>query len=343
MSPEPYVRGQALVLSALLVAAAILGTPLAVLILASVIGLVARGLNVKYRRDVAMAADPAPYHRERLDLIVAGDARAALGIGIAASALLVGFDVSRPDIGAAPATAVLLAGAAAAVYLSSLVDWYIILPRISGQLGARPCQDENSEQPRFPKTWREITRWWYIHRIAAALLLRFGLSFAVTLTIKRYVSFPGGSFVVGTIAVAGFASYRAAAFRAFFEAGHPTFIVRRTVRRSKARRRPLRTFTLRGHTMAIPGFKKEAVGPFGPRQYVYDIALECVQFAAVRERERAATRDDNGEVVYERNPEKILLKDIGACKPGTSFSGCKHGCSGINWYCIDNPRCFEPK
>jgi hypothetical protein len=25
------------------------------------------------------------------------------------------------------------------------------------------------------------------------------------------------------------------------------------------------------------------------------------------------------------------------------FSGCKGGCSGINWYCIENPRCFAPK
>ncbi len=25
------------------------------------------------------------------------------------------------------------------------------------------------------------------------------------------------------------------------------------------------------------------------------------------------------------------------------FSGCAHRCSGINWYCIENPRCFEAK
>lgn len=343
MSPEPYVRGQAAVLAILLIGAAAVGSPLAALVLAGVGALVVFGLRTKYRGDVAAAGTPTPRHRERLDLIVSGDARAALGAGLVAGGLLVALGIGARDIGAAAATPVLLAGSAIGVYLSSLVDWYVILPRISGQLGVRPCRDEHSRHPRFPRTWRESTRWWFIHRIAAALILRFGLSFAVAFTIKRYVTFPGGSFVVATIAVAGFASYRAAAFRAFFEAGHPTFIVGRTVRCAKAKRQPLRTLKLGRRTFRIPGLKKEAVGDHGPRMYVYDVALECVQLARVADREREVPRDSDDKVVFESDPEKVLLKDIGAVKPGTPFAGCEGRCSGINWYCIENPRCFEPK
>ncbi len=171
MSPEPYVRWQALALAGLLVAAAVLASPRAALILAVVSGVIARALYVRYRGDVVAAGTTTPGHRERLDLIVAGDARAALGIGIIAGAILVGLNVDAVQIGAATATPVLLAAAAAGVYLSSLVDWYIILPRISGQLGVRPCRDQNGRHPRLPKTWRETTRWWFHHRIAAALSL----------------------------------------------------------------------------------------------------------------------------------------------------------------------------
>lgn len=343
VSPEPYVRWQAAALAGFLVAAGVCASPRAALILAVISGVIARGLYAKYSRDVAAAGTTTPRHRERLDLIVAGDARAALGIGVIADAILVGFDVDAVAIGAATATPVLLAAAVSGVYLSSLVDWYIILPRISGQLGARPCRDQNGQHPRFPKTWRETTRWWYNHRIAGALMLSFGSSFAVSLTIKRYVSVPGGAFVVASVAVAGFASYRKAAFRAFFEAGHPTFIVGRAVRRSGAKRRPLRSFNLGRRTFTIPGLRKETVGPLGPREYVYDVALECVQLVAVRDREHAIPRDDNGDVIYESDPEKVLMKDIGAAKPAKPFEGCREGCSGINWYCVENPHCFEPQ
>jgi hypothetical protein len=343
VSPVPYVRGQALVLAVLLLAAAVLGAPAPTLAVACVAALSARGLYVKYCRDVLAAGTPVPDHRERLDLIVSGDARAALGVAIVGSALLVGSDFTPPDIGVAAASPVLLAGACAAVYLSSLVDWYVILPRISGQLGFRPCRDENGRHPHFPRTWRETTRWWYIHRIAAALFLSFGMSFAITLTIRRYVEFPGGTFVVGSIAGAGLAAYRQAAFRAFFQAGHPTFIVGRTVRRQTAKRRPLGAFAVGTRKLRIPGFKKDPVGPLGPREYVYDIALEGVQLVGARERERGVPRGADGNVSYESDPEKVLLKHIGTVKPAKPFAGCETCCSGINWYCIENPRCFEPK
>lgn len=293
---------------------------------------------------MAAARTDVPWHRDRLDVIVAGDARAALGIGLIASALLVGFDVEPPDVGAAAATPVLLAGAAAAVYLSSLVDWYVILPRVSGQLGARPCRGEHGEHPRFPKTWRETTRWWYLHRIAAALMLRFGLSFAITMTVNRHISLPGGAAVIAGAAVGGFAAYMAAVPKAFLQAGHPTLIVGRTVRRRSSKRLPLRTFKLKRWVIAIPGFKRVPVGSPGPREYVFDVALEGVQVVPVEERERAVPRNDAGEIEYENDPTKVPLKQVDACEPAKRpFAGCSKRCAGINWYCIENRSCFEPK
>jgi hypothetical protein len=344
VSPEPYVRAQALVLAAIFVAAAVLGSAIAVLACVGTCAVAARGLYAKYRRDVLTAASDVPHHRERLDLIVAGDARAALGIGAAAGGVLVGFEVDAPDIGVATATPVLVAVAGTAVYLSSLVDWYVTLPRVSGQLGVRPCRNESRPQPRFPRTWRETTRWWYVHRIAAALILRFGLSFAITLSLDRHLDLPGGATIVAAAAMGGFASYIAAAFRSFPEAGHPTMIVGRTVRRRKTERLPLREFTWKHRTVRIPGFKRRAVGMPGPREYVFDVALEGVQLVAAESREGEVPRDEDGEIKYEREPTKLKLKHLDDAKPAErAFSGCEGRCSGINWYCIENPRCFEPK
>lgn len=263
MSPEPYVRGQALALAFALVAAATLGSALWTLGCVLATGLVALGLQHRYRGDLATAKVSVPRRRERLDLIVAGDLRAALGIGLAVSGALALLSVDPPDTGIAPASLVLLAITAATILLSSLVDWYVILPRISGLLGIRPCRAPDSDHPRFPKTWREVTKWWYIHRIVAALVLRFGLAYAIVVTVAQYTSVPYGASVVGGAAVGGFAVYLAAIPKAIWQAAHPSLIVGRTVRRRKVERKQ-RFLELPGARVAVPMLSRRIVGQQRP-------------------------------------------------------------------------------
>lgn len=344
MSPEPYVRYQALAVALLLVAAATLGSPLAALCCALGGTLLAVGLYSKYRRDVTTARMRVPRHRERLDAIVSGDARAALGIGVTLSAALVAFEVQPPQDAVPALSLVLLALVAEAIYVSSLMDWFVILPRISGQLGIRPCRSD-ADHARFPKTWRETTRWWYIHRIIAALVVRFGLSFALSAAVAEHVDLPGGATVVAGAAVGSLAAYVAAVPRAVFHGGgHPTMIVGDTIRLRKTERLPLATIEFGRHTLRIPGFRRRTQGRFGRRLYVYDIALEQVQVVPASKREKAPPVDDDGRVKYERRPEKVLLKHAHEVKPAERpFKGCAQECSGISWYCIENPRCFDPK
>jgi hypothetical protein len=101
---------------------------------------IAWGLHARYLEDVLLARAEVPPHRERPDLIVAGGVRTAASVGIVAGGLLAGFQVTPPLAGIAPETPLALAIVAAAILLSSLVDWYVILPRISGLLGAGPCR-----------------------------------------------------------------------------------------------------------------------------------------------------------------------------------------------------------
>ncbi len=345
MSPEPYVRGQAWVLGFLLVATAVLASAIAVLVCSVISGLVAWTLYLRYRGDLLAAGVEPPRHRERLDLIVSGDVRAALIVGMIVSALLTGFPTNRPDLGIAPATLIILAFTAAGILLSSLVDWYVILPRVSGLLGIRPCREPDRDHPRFPRTWRETTRWWYIHRIAAALILRFGLSYAVVITAAHHTAVPYGASLVGGAAVGGLAAYIAAVPRAVWQAGHPSLILGRTVRRRQVNRLP-RTFTVFGLTIRVPKLTRRVVGSLQPPEYVYDMALEAVQLVLVAAREKTVPHDADGNILYERDPAKLEVGDISASKPepaGHPFSGCQKRCSGISWYCIENARCFATK
>jgi hypothetical protein len=346
MSPDPYVRGQALALAAALVAAAVLGSPIAALVCTAVAALGAWILRARYRGDLLAAGiERVPRHRKALDLMVRGNVRLAVAIGTVSAMVVLIFTSHRPDLGLAPISAVILAVTAAAVFLSSLVDWYVILPRVSGLLGIRPCREPDSDFPRRPETWREVTRWWYIHRIVAAVVLRFGLAFAISLTVSRYTAIPHGAGIVAGAAVGGFASYMAAAWDAFWQAGHLTLMVGRTVQRREIDRVP-RTIAIFGRAVQLPFLTRGIAGSVLPREYVYDVALEAVQLAPAEPREQGQPpRNGGGAVLYERDPAKLLVKDIDASrpKPARPFIGCRGRCSGINWYCIENPRCFKNK
>lgn len=246
------------------------------------------------------------------------------------------------DIGVPPEALVLLAVTAGAIYVSSLVDWYIILPRMSGLLGARPCRPGDGEPPRFPHTWREVTRWWYVHRIAAALVVRFGLGYAVTFTVAEHVDLGSAERVVGGLALGFLGSYIAAVPRAAFQAGRPTVVVGRTVRRRRSERKPLIVFRFLGRSWRVPGLRRVPQGPAGEREYVFDVGLEGVHLVPVEPYE---ARPPDDEPTFEKDPRTVRLSLLPLIEPEKerSFTGCNESCSGINWYCIENPRCFESK
>jgi hypothetical protein len=225
------------------------------------------------------------------------------------------------------------------VYASSLVDWYVILPRITGQLGFRPCRaGEEDEDFRFPSTWREVTRWWYIHRIIAALAFRGGLSAAAATAATAATGFEFlGHAVAGTVLLA-FGAYAIPAVvkgareaRQVGQAGHPKGHVGQTV---KVERR-LDRGALRGLGRSRPALAIEGT------RLVIDTALESIQLADVIDREAAVLPRP---IRFEKNFDSVPLADADAIHQARpKFSGCHDRCSGINWYCIENPRCFQPK
>jgi len=343
MSPVPTVRGQAVALAVLLVAVAALGAPWEAGAIAIGVGLAGMALRWKYRSDLRQAGGVLPSHRDRLDLIVSGDLRALSLVGLAVALTLILGGVERPDgVGTARSVALALLAMWSCIYVSSLVDWYVILPRVTGQLGARPCRSHLGQEPGvWPKTWCETTRWWYFHRLVAAVAFRFGLGYAVALLVSGFITFEVGPrlFAAGVLGL--FAEYSPLRLAPVSrEAMRPRLVVGRTIRR--VRRGQHYRWQLGVGAVTLFGLRRKTPvrESVSDREYVYDVSVEGVRLVPAASREGTSGPDN-----FERDPPTIRLKDVDETVPGEpQFSGCEGGrCSGINWYCIENPRCFEKK
>ncbi len=76
------------------------------------------------------------------------------------------------------------------------------------------------------------------------------------------------------------------------------------------------------------------------RQYVVDVSLEGIHLTAAAAREQP----DLPEPRFIREVDRLSLVNHDSARLSPDeFSGCARRCAGINWYCIENPRCFEAK
>ncbi len=316
MSPDPWVRYQAGALSVMLLGSTVIGGDVFALCLAGLSAFFAFALWCKYTRDMDRAMRTSPPHRDRLDLLVAGDARTALLPALVLACFAVIFEPSVPTVDAYVLEAVeTVAAVAAVIYVSSLFDWYLILPRLSGLLGVRPCKSKG-DPPGWPNTWRKVTRWWYVHRIVAAFVFVYGLALAVGLVASGLTSASSNWVEFAFAAVLGtFGAYKKAIWPTVKEVGHPRLILGRT------------------YASAVM-----------PRSYVFDVSIEGVDLVpAGRFEKRAAEPLPDEGIEYEKHPDEISHAQAQEFTSAESYTGCDHRCNGISWYCIDNPHCFEEK
>lgn len=340
MSPLPYVRGQVVALALLIVLAGLFDAAQVAVCVGAAAMLWLLAMHFKYLRDLAATTSWVPDHREKLDRVVAFDPLFTI---VPATILAALFLSSRlhPIVGVAAVhgAATVLAPTAVVIWGSSLVDWYLILPRISGQLGHRPCRAaEETERFPFPYTWKEITRWWYIHRVVAALVFRLGLSAAIAAGVAALTGLESLAHAVAGIVMLMFGAYAILAIlqgsilaKEVAQAGHAKGIIGQTVRveRQAGRRNPWKPWQ-KLDPLTIDG-----------RRLVIDVALESIQLADVEPREPTGP---STPLRFEKDFDSVPLADVNAIRQGKpKFTGCSGCCSGINWYCIENPCCFDPK
>lgn len=330
MSPLPYVRAHAVVLATLLIASGILGASFLALLCAVSGAVGATLLNMRYRHDVVVTEATIPPHRNKLDDVVASDAIAAFGPAtlLIVVSWVIGLNPSGDTAATARIAIGFLAIAATAIYLSSLVDWYVILPRVSGQLGARPCRGRDPRFP-FPHSWKEVTRWWYIHRIVATVAFRFLLAAAIAAVLGQFIGVGEETKIIAGLVLGVFATYLSTLSSAVFQGAQPKLLVGETVLvRPRPRRQLWPPFTM-VHPPDLRG-----------RQYVIDVSLEGIHLVAAALWEQPELPEP--KFVSEADRLPLVNHDSARLSP-QEFSGCAHRCSGINWYCIENPRCFEAK
>jgi hypothetical protein len=340
MSPLPYVRGQVVVLAFLIALAGLFDDALVAVCVGIAAMLWLLVMHFKYLRDLAATTSWVPDHREKLDRVVAFDPLITI-VPATVMAMLVLSGRLQPivSVAAVHGAVVVLAPTAAVIWGSSLIDWYLVLPRISGQLGYRPCRAaEEEEWFPFPYTWKEVTRWWYIHRAVAALVFHLGLSAAIAAVVVSLTGFDFLGHAVAGFVMLMFGAYAFVAVlrgstlaKEVAQAGHVKGIVGQTVtvERRAGRRHPLQ-FWHKLPALEIDG-----------RRLVVDVALESIQLARVEPRELA---NPSAPLRFEKDFDSVRLSDVDAIRQANSkFSGCRGRCSGINWYCIENPNCFKPK
>jgi hypothetical protein len=145
-------------------------------------------------------------------------------------------------------------------------------------------------------------------------VLRFGLAYAVAQTVVHHVSLPGGTSIVVASVTTLFASYLTASGRAVWAAGHPSIDHRPNGAQAKRAADP--THGDRCGPTSPTAYSETPHGrERGPREYLYDVALESVQLVPVAVRELDPPRDEDGNVLHERNPVKIAIRDVSPANP----------------------------
>ena len=331
MSPIPYVRGQLVVLAILAIVGSLIGAALVPLCATALALTLQRLFDVRYQHDLEVCGAAVPPHRARLDALMSNDAWGGLAAAflVALASIFLGPDPGGTTFETARAALSSLTIAATGVYASSLVDWYVILPRISGQLGYRPCRSADPEFP-FPHSWKEVTRWWYIHRIIGALIFRVFVALAATAIVGQLIGAGVQTKVAAGLIIGLFGPYMASIPDAVMQASQPKVLVGQTVLvKARARRQYL------------PPFRKLFPPELDGSQYVVDVSLEGVHLTATAPREDGAPPADKP---YVRNPDRLELANLVSARLAPrQLRGCDGRCGGINWYCIENRHCFEAK
>lgn len=167
-------------------------TSITLLVIASLSSIL---LNHGYARS--LATKRRPQARVVLDRLVAIEIGVAFIPSLAIAGLLqAGI---APGIELNPIWAAIVgvvAGLMTICFLSSLIDWYYVLPRRDGLIGEPPCKAPGQG------LWARVTWFWLLHRFAAAVATIGGVyAIAICLGIWLYQRFPDVSGGVGGIPV----------------------------------------------------------------------------------------------------------------------------------------------
>lgn len=273
-------------------------------------GLFVVGAGFELAYLVRRKGDRVMPHRRRLDNVVRAQwcGIAAVGVAVAAAFHAAGY---APLSEAATFVQTLVIGvvvAAPTIYVSSLVDWYWILPKVSGMTGLAPCERPAEER------WAGVTGIWFFHRAVATAVVT-GVLAAVPGYMAGSTSAGGaasaGWVLLGSALAIGYNSVNTGLRTAFAYAFNPPV-----------------------HVGDIIRVRDEPEDREMKNAYVVDVSVQGLKYKLV----------PAGPVPKPRFSQKgrpLSMEEVGKARrvsePRPPCNGMER-CQAINWYCLRNAQ-----
>jgi hypothetical protein len=258
----------------------------------------------------------APPHRVLLDKIVLGQIMTVALFGALGAWLLPAlFDEPLHSLGYAfdvPIIAITVI--TAGLYCSALVDWYLILPKISGISSLAPCELAGRQR------WVNVTGLWLFHRGFLRVLIPICVAgtFAVIALLSDNTVIRGANLVVGGLVLARFRDAEAQGLDALavcWNSRRNVGDVLNIVRES-------------GNDVELaPG-------------YMLDVSAEGAKFKFMEP--DGSYRGGYFVDKHDDDAEPVAVKKLNGRKPSAGTPApCVDQCVGINWYCHKNPLAYS--
>jgi hypothetical protein len=317
MEPRYSMKNYAVGLGCVLASLSVLRFwPLA-LGLSTVIAASGLALAVSYRHWMRRRTPPP--HRLRLDRIVVREwlGAGSLGFVSALVAAFAGGHLVHLSAAVRVLQALVTGGAVAltAVFVSSLVDWYWILPRVGG-LGDHeaPCQAPGER-------WKYPTAIWLLHRGVATAIVVASIA-AVPFYLAGILGSPATKAILSVVGVAvgaGMAALNQKGLSSVTNAFNQPFYVGDTILINQA---------------------PEGDGALVKRRraYVVDVSVQGVKYQYLENDRYLADgfdRKGHGPTEARSEPYSIARLD------GPLVAPCRLSCSRVNWYCRNNPEAYD--
>jgi len=258
----------------------------------------------------------SPPHRQRLDRIVV-----IQWVGSSFTGLLVALACAHWGVEPLTTTHQLvdalligLCAGSVGVFLSSLVDWYVILPKVSGLSGPAPCELAESG------AWKYTTCIWYFHRALATALV-----YLVVIGIPSYMSnvtsgqeIYAWAALATILAVLGGYILRGMFVAVWFFLKPPVLVGDQIF-------------------VQVPQEGDGDVEMRRQRAYVLDVSIQGAGYKildAGRYVRGKFTDKSDGNVP---NHKLAAAKAVRNSDPPI----CAQGCTGVNWYCRCNPKAYD--
>ena len=180
MSPRGAVLGLAIAV-ALSLSAATLLIPIWVAVALLAAG-VAASLLLNHAYAHSLDGRRRPLSRVPLDRLVATEILGAFGPPLAVAALVDRGAMPPADLDPLFAVSIgVLTAMMIVCFVSSLVDWYYVLPRRDGLVGPPPCKAPQEAR------WKRVTWFWLLHRFVAAVSTIGGV-YAVAVCLGLWIN-----------------------------------------------------------------------------------------------------------------------------------------------------------